>query len=103
MDKPLLRVPLGILNDTLKYPENRPQLISKFLTSLRNAPESSKQGLEWKILSELALDLEYYEPDPRIRSEDSSYYGDERAEEEIKAALKSLKEGGISVEFENEK
>jgi hypothetical protein len=59
---------------------------------------ASFQQLVWKeplrgssavqeILRDLAYDLEYYEPDPRARAEDSSFYDDERAIAEIEEAL----------------
>lgn len=66
----------------------------------RALPEAigSLQQLVWKepltgssavqeILRELAYDLEYYEPDPRARAEDSSFYDDERAIAEIEEAI----------------
>lgn len=39
------------------------------------------------ILIELAHDLEYYEPNPEYRSQDPSFYNDEKLEENIKQAL----------------
>jgi hypothetical protein len=43
------------------------------------------------ILSTLAYDFDYYEPDKKMRDEDSSYYGDERLLEEIKKGLEKLR------------
>ncbi len=43
------------------------------------------------ILSTLAYDFDYYEPDKKMRDEDSSYYGDEQLSEEIKTGLEKLK------------
>jgi len=34
--------------------------------------------------------LDYYEPDPDLRREDPSFYGDERVEAEVKEALEKL-------------
>jgi len=45
-----------------------------------------------EIISTLAYDLDFYEPDEELRKEDPSYYGDERFEEIIKIALEKLKE-----------
>jgi hypothetical protein len=42
------------------------------------------------ILSTLAYDLDFYESDARMRSEDSSYYGDVTLHEEIITVLKKL-------------
>jgi len=43
------------------------------------------------ILSTLAYDFDYYEPDEKMRKEAPNYYGDERLLEEIKAGLEKLK------------
>src|SRR5260370_42022196 len=39
---------------------------------------------QWETLNDLAVDLDYYEPDPVDRREDPSYYGDQRVEVEIR-------------------
>jgi hypothetical protein len=76
---------MKILERILKEKQNRGDLIKEF------------QELVWKdenaneILSELAFDLDFYEPDESWRSEDPSYYGDERLEEEIIKVLDKLK------------
>jgi hypothetical protein len=77
---------LEILEMILKDRVNRVQLIKKF------------QGLMWndeksdETLSELAYDLDFYEPDTELRKQDINYYGDERLEEEIKLAIQKIKE-----------
>lgn len=43
------------------------------------------------LLGELAYDLDFYEPDPRARAEDPSFFGDERLEREVRAALDRLR------------
>lgn len=63
----------------------RKRLISEFQKLVWGDPNSNE------ILSELAYDLDFYEPDEALRREDSSYYGDERLEEEIKSTLQRLK------------
>jgi hypothetical protein len=45
---------------------------------------------EEEILGDLAYDLDFYEPDAVKRSEDESFYGDERLEEILSEALKRL-------------
>jgi hypothetical protein len=47
---------------------------------------------QWEALNDLAVDLDYYEPDPVNRREDPSYYGDQRVEVEITEALQKLGE-----------
>ena len=56
------------------------------------------QGKVWngetfnkEIVSGLANDLDFYEPNVTLRAPDSSYYGDERLELEIELALQKLK------------
>jgi len=76
------------------------KLMREMVRDRRALPEAiaSLQQLVWKepltgssaaqeILRELAYDLEYYEPDPRARAEDSSFYDDDRAVAEIEEAL----------------
>ena len=41
-------------------------------------------------LEELAYDLDFYEPDPFLRKEDISFWGEDRLENLIKNALKEL-------------
>jgi len=45
-----------------------------------------------EILRTLAYDLDYFEPDPVTRGEDTVYYGFDRAVEEIHEALKRTPE-----------
>jgi len=46
------------------------------------------------ILTDLAYDLDYYEPDPRARQESPSFYGPKRAVELIESALSELRSAG---------
>ena len=46
------------------------------------------------ILADLAFDLDYYEPDPKARQEDPSFYGPSRAVEVIESALSRLRSEG---------
>lgn len=68
----------------------RKQLIRNFQEKIWNADKIGDEE-ENKILSELAYDLDFYEPDETLRKEDLSYYGDERLEEEVKSVLEKLK------------
>jgi hypothetical protein len=49
----------------------------------------------YDILADLAYDLDFFEPDPFLRVESTSYYGRERLEEEIRTALRRLADLGI--------
>lgn len=57
----------------------------------------AEQGDAWGILSELAYDLDFWEPDSKLREEDPSYYGDERAREEIRLAIRKLRGSGVRI------
>jgi hypothetical protein len=75
---------LEILEKILTDKLNRKQLISEFQILIWNAQDCDE------TLSQLAYDLDFYEPDSEIRKEDKSYYGDEILEDVIKLAIKKL-------------
>lgn len=76
---------MKILEEILQNRQDREALIRDFQVLIWNDENSSE------ILSSLAYDLDFYEPDEKKRNEDPSYFGDDRLEEEIKAALAKLK------------
>jgi hypothetical protein len=45
-----------------------------------------------EVLSELAYDLDFWEPDPVKRREDPSFFDDSRARAEIQRAIERLRE-----------
>lgn len=47
-----------------------------------------------EILSALAYDLDFYEPNEELRKVDSSDYGDYRLEEELNLVIQKLQEQG---------
>jgi hypothetical protein len=55
-------------------------------------PQSSPEDPRWELLRDLAYDLNYYEPDPALRIEDASYFGNERAINEINEVLSKFDE-----------
>lgn len=67
----------------------RKRLIKEFQEIVWN-DDSNSDNPAFDILCELAYDLDFYEPDEKIRKEDSSYYGDERLQQEIVFALNKL-------------
>jgi len=75
-----------ILEQILQDKQNRSMLIKEFQELIWNDENANE------ILSELAYDLDFYEPNEEWRKEDPSYYGDDRLEEEIQAAIQKLKE-----------
>ncbi len=64
----------------------------QFQELIWNSSEAKLPSPVWTILSALAYDLDFYVPDAAARAQDPSYYGDDRAEEEIRSALKKLQE-----------
>jgi hypothetical protein len=67
----------------------RMELIKSFQNEVWE-DESIKDEALNEILSELAYDLDFYEPKEEWRKEDPSYYGDDRLEKEIKMAIQKL-------------
>lgn len=75
---------MQILELILKDKNNRSSLIKQFQELVWNDENANE------ILSELAYDLDFYEPNEQWRKEDPSYYGDNRLEVEIKSAIQKL-------------
>lgn len=71
----------------------RKKLIEEFQKQVWNR-EIQINNPDSEILSELAYDLDFYEPDENLRREDFSYYGDERLKAEITATLEKLEAVG---------
>ncbi|MBN9378034.1 MAG: hypothetical protein BGO14_00930 [Chlamydiales bacterium 38-26] len=71
MDDTKLREILTVLHK-IKNKEDPSDLIRKFQNEIWNREETDE------ILSELASDLDDYEPNPLLRMEDRSYYGNEK-------------------------
>lgn len=69
----------------------RIELVGKFQYEIWN-DESIKDEKLNEILSELAYDLDFYEPNEEWRKKSSSYYGEERLEELIKLGIQKIEE-----------
>jgi len=69
--------------------EERKELINEFQEQVWNG-EINTDNPAFEILSELAHDLDFYEPDENLRKEDSVYYGDEKLMQEISSALEKM-------------
>jgi len=80
---------ISVLQQILDDKVQRVQLIKQFQKEIWSR---GGKGPYFEILAELALDLDYYEPDERMRREDPSFYGDDRLEEEIRQALRQLEQ-----------
>ncbi|MFT3945671.1 MAG: hypothetical protein QM763_01755 [Agriterribacter sp.] len=67
------------------------KLIKEFQDEVWNDESIQDENLN-EILSELAYDLDFYEPNGEWRKEDPSYYGDDRLDVVIKTAIQKLQE-----------
>jgi len=83
---------LHYLRLALNDPASRSESIKRFQSAVFEGDQHSLgvNDFEWDVFTELAQDLDYYEPDSDFRREDPSFYGDERVEAEIKDALEKL-------------
>jgi hypothetical protein len=64
--------------------------IPKLQQEIWAAADPTEQDPQWEILRDLAYDLDYYQPNERVRSENKSFFGEERALIEIREALAKL-------------
>ena len=69
--------------------QNRAKFIKEFQDEVWNNESIQGDALN-EILSELAYDLDFYEPNEEWRKQNSSYYGDIRLEELLKFAIQKL-------------
>ena len=89
-----------LLIQALMFPRLRNDSIRDFQKLVSDDQEEEKEGTASEVFADLAIDLDYYEPDPVKRSEDPSYFDDERLEEEIRKALAKLNALGCNVQFD---
>lgn len=54
--------------------------------------DESLDGPVESVLRDLAYDLDFYEPDPRVRGEDPAFFDDARAVDEIRSALQRIRD-----------
>ena len=81
---------ITLLNEILleKDSEKKGKKVFEFTYLVLNG-DTEKDEID-ELLSELALDIDYYEPDPEVRRSEPCYIGDEKLEEEIKSALEKI-------------
>lgn len=82
---------LELLRSAVNEPENRRRHIAEFQDKVWNAQEGFFTTPEGELFSELAYDLDFYEPDPVRRRESASYFGDDRLTIRIQKALEELR------------
>jgi hypothetical protein len=83
---------ITVLKTARNNPEERTAAIDSFQECMydSDSPLADMSQEQWEILWLLAYDLDYYEPNPKMRREDPSFYGEERLLQEIDEALKKL-------------
>ncbi|RFM26760.1 hypothetical protein [Deminuibacter soli] len=80
---------MQILNAILLSKSNRKELIRLFQQNVWD-DKIEFNTLEQECLREIAYDLDFYEPDERLRNQDVNYYDDSELERRIKIVLKKL-------------
>jgi hypothetical protein len=79
---------IHLLQQAAREPGQLAQQIGAFQAAIWNDQVLGDLDDEvMEVLRELAQDLDFYEPDPKLRSEDESYFGEDRALAEIQSAL----------------
>ena len=78
---------VGLLREAVAQPAMLPTVVLKFQDSVWHSEISFPSRKAEDAARDLAHDLDYYESDPKLRAEDSSYFGEERAVAEIRSAL----------------
>jgi hypothetical protein len=83
------------LIEVLHDPLQRENLVHAFQDAvLLDETESDDEGPGWDTLTDLATHFEFYQPDPVMRRQERSLYGDDHLKELILAALKELVQAG---------
>lgn len=70
---------------------DKAELVKSFQNEIWNDRGIPDNALN-EILSELAYDLDFYEPNEAWRKESSNYFGDERLNEIIKSGIQKIKD-----------
>ncbi|MGV8094871.1 MAG: colicin immunity domain-containing protein [Mangrovibacterium sp.] len=79
------------LKQILETPiSKRAEFVKAFQNEIWNDESIWDEKLN-EVLSELAYDLDFYEPNEKLRKESPNYYGDERLEKEMHNVLNKIK------------
>ncbi len=84
---------IELLQHVFHAPEKRLAALQEFqalVIKTDSLPEGATEE-QVEILADLAWDLEYYVRDPQMRREDASFYGEDRLEELVSAALSQIR------------
>ncbi|MBK9247774.1 MAG: hypothetical protein IPM69_06565 [Ignavibacteria bacterium] len=88
---------LRVLEQILSEKQNRKKLVFEFQESIWNDTHLQIEEPLLENLSELAYDLDFYEPDENMRSESISYFDDNHLEQVIRQAITKIQVQGIST------
>ena len=80
----------ALLKEALQHPDRLSQKIRQFQEDVWSAGNAGGDSAAWEVLRELTYDLEFFVPDEKMREEDVSYYGPDRAAREIREALEKI-------------
>jgi hypothetical protein len=84
-----------LLAALLNARDGRSALVEQFQRVIWDSDEILGTSQIDELLRDLAYDLDCYVVDPDARSEDESYYGDERLENEVSTAILRLRQLGV--------
>ena len=88
-----VNVIIAMLRSTLQEPDSLGEVIAQLQQAVFHETVNWSGAVE-EILRDLAYDLDYYQPDPRVRCEDSTLIDEEKALAEIEAALQRIHQSG---------
>ena len=78
---------VGLLREAIAEPAKLPMLVPKFQDLVWHSSVSFPSRVAEDAARDLAYDLEYYVADSKSRAQDSSFFGEDRAVQEIRSAL----------------
>jgi hypothetical protein len=92
MRHPELNRVVSLLRTAVGDTSTLPDTIGQFQSVVWNTDgwEEGLSAFAAEILSDLAVDLDYFEASPSARAEDPAFFGEDRAVKEISAALTQL-------------
>jgi hypothetical protein len=93
----IARAAVQLLEQAIGSPLSLMENIAAYQRLVLDADTLETSEAAEELLRDLAQDLDYFEPDPAMRAEDQSFFGPEKAIEEIRQALRKLKE--IETQF----
>lgn len=90
MNESLEKQLIALLQEALREPSTRRESIRRFQEIVWGTPENGVEDEVWALLGDLAVDLDYYEPNPRQQGQAPQFFGDKEVERILRAALQKL-------------